>query len=396
MRDMLVVAQVTLALILLVSAGLMIRTFQSLRNVDPGFSHPEQLQIMRISIPQSLVPEPLRVARIQNDIADRLGAIPGVTSVGFASEMPMEGVEPSWDIIVPEGMTDTAADKQPLRMFKTVSPGFIHTEGTRLIAGHDLTWTDTYGQRRTALISENLARELWGSASAAIGKRFREYKNDWWEVVGVVEDVRENGVNEKAPTEVYWPPLSGAGKLDAVRAPTFVIRTSRTGTAAFLNEIRQAVSSVSSDLPLTSIRTMQGLYNHSLARTSFALVMLAIACFMALAIGIIGIYGVISYTVSQRTREIGIRLALGAQKSAITQMFMRHAILLAAIGAAIGLVAAFGLMRLMSSLLFCISPRDPVTYVAVPAVLITIAALAGYLPARRAAAVDPATTLRSE
>lgn len=395
-RSVLVVTQVALALVLLVSAGLMIRTFQSLGNVDPGFTHPEHLQVMRISIPKSLVPEPARVARIQNDISDKLAAIPGVTSVAFASEMPMEGIEPSWDIILPQDNADATDENQPLRMFKTVSPGFIQTEGTRLIAGQDLTWIDTYGQKRPALISENLAREYWGSPSAAIGKKFREYKNEWWEVVGVVEDVRENGVNEKAPAEVYWPPLSGPGKLDAARDAAFVIRSNRTGTAGFLNEIRQAVSSVNSELPLTSFRTMQDLYNHSLARTSFALVMLAIAGSMALAIGVIGIYGVISYTVSQRTREIGIRLALGAQQSTIARMFIRHALLLTGIGAAIGLAAAFGIMRLMNSLLFGISPRDPLTYILVPVVLLMVAAFASYIPARRAAAVDPANTLRAD
>jgi len=398
-RNVLVVAQVALALILLVSAGLMIRTFQSLRTIDPGFTHPEHLQIMRISIPKSLIAEPLRVTRIQNDISDKLAAIPGVTSVGFASEMPMEAIEPSWDVIIAENNAGATEENQPLRMFKNVSPGFLQTDGTKLIAGRNLTWTGIYDQRREAMVSENLAREFWGTPSAAIGKRFREF-SIWWEVVGVVQDVRENGLNVEAPAIVYWPPmmegLFGPGALNAVRSVTYVVRSDRTGTSSFLSEIRNAVSSVNSDLPLTSMRTMQEVYDHSLARTSFTLVMLVIAGSMALAIGIIGIYGVISYTVSQRIREIGIRLALGAQQSAITRMIVRHALVLAGIGAAIGLASAFGLMQLMKSLLFGISPRDPLTYIVVPAVLIIVAALASYLPARRAAAVDPANTLRAD
>jgi predicted permease len=398
-RDVLVVAQVTLALILLVSAGLMIRTFQSLRNVEPGFTHPEHLQIMRISIPKSLVPEPLRVTRIQNDISEKLAAIPGVTSVAFASEMPMEGIEPSWDVIIPEGKADATEENQPLRMFKNVSPGYFQTEGTKLIAGRELTWTDVFAQRRSAMVSENLAREFWGMPSAAIGKRFKEFST-WWEVVGVAEDVRENGVSEKAPAIVYWPPmmegLFGPGALDAVRTVTFVVRSDRTGTASFVGEVRQAVASVNSNLPVTSVRTLQNVYDHSLARTSFALVMLAIAGAMALTIGVIGIYGVISYTVSQRTREIGIRLALGAQQSAIRRMFVGHALALAGIGAVLGLAAAAALMRLMKSLLFGISPLDPLTYIAIPFGLVIVAMLASYLPARRAAAVDPANTLRAD
>jgi predicted permease len=397
-RHLLVIAQVALALVLLVSAGLMIRTFQSLRNVEPGFTHADRLQIMRLSIPVSLVAEPVQVTRIQNNISDKLAAIPGVTSVAFASEMPMEGIEPSWDVIIPEGRPDATGENQPLRMFQNVSPGFFQTNGTRLVAGRDFTWTDIYGQRRAAMVSENLARELWGTPSAAIGKRFREF-GDWVQVIGVVEDVRENGVNEKAPAIVYWPPMMEGlfgGKLDAIRSVSFVVRSDRTGTASFLTEIRQAVSSVNSSLPLTSVRTMQDLYDHSLAQTSFALVMLAIAGAMALTIGIIGIYGVISYAVSQRTREIGIRIALGAQQSAIRQMFVLRALLLSGIGAVIGLATAFGLMQLMKSLLFGISPRDPLTYIIVPIVLILVAALASYLPARRAAAVDPANTLRAD
>jgi predicted permease len=387
-RNLLVVAQVALALILLVSAGLMVRTFQSLRTVDPGFTHAEHLQIMRISIPPTLVAQPQQVTRIQNNISDKLAAIPGVSSVGFSSEMPMEGIETGWDIILPEGRPDATEENQPLRMFKYVSPGFIQTDGTKLVAGRDLTWTDVYDNRPSVLVSENLARELWGTPSAALGKRFTEF-GDKREVVGVVEDVRENGVTEKAPTIVYWPPMTR-------RSVTFVVRSDRTGTASFINEIRSAVASVNSELPLTSLRTMQDLYDHSLARTSFALVMLAIAGSMALAIGIIGIYGVISYTVSQRKREIGIRLALGAQQGAIRRMFVGNALLLAGIGAAIGLAGAIELMQLMKSLLFGISPRDPLTYIVVPVILITVAAFASYFPASRAAAVDPANTLRAD
>jgi predicted permease len=387
-RNLLVVAQVALALILLVSAGLMVRTFQSLRTVDPGFTHAEHLQIMRISIPPTLVAQPQQVTRIQNNISDKLAAIPGVSSVGFSSEMPMEGIETGWDIILPEGRPDATEENQPLRMFKYVSPGFIQTDGTKLVAGRDLTWTDVYDNRPSVLVSENLARELWGTPSAALGKRFTEF-GDKREVVGVVEDVRENGVTEKAPTIVYWPPMTR-------RSVTFVVRSDRTGTASFINEIRSAVASVNSELPLTSLRTMQDLYDHSLARTSFALVMLAIAGSMALAIGIIGIYGVISYTVSQRKREIGIRIALGAQQGAIRRMFVGNALLLAGIGAAIGLAGAIELMQLMKSLLFGISPRDPLTYIVVPVILITVAAFASYFPASRAAAVDPANTLRAD
>jgi hypothetical protein len=252
------------------------------------------------------------------------------------------------------------------------------------------------------IVSENFARESWGSPSAAVGKRVRQFSSmPWQEVIGVVQDVRQHGVDQDAPPTIYWAamlndPYTRQPTIDAPRAVTFVIRSSRAGNEGFLNEVRQAVWSVNSNLPLASVQTMQNIYGQSLARTSFTLVMLAIAGSMALALGVIGIYGVISYAVSQRTREIGVRLALGAQKSELKWMFVRSALLLTASGIAIGLGTAAALMQLMKSLLFGISPLDPFTYITVPLLLAVSAALASYLPARRAASVDPVEALRAE
>ena len=398
-RDLLVVAQVAMALVLLVCAMLMIRTFQALRHIEPGFSQPEHVQTMRTSIPASLVADPQQVTRIQNSIADKLAAIPGVTSVGFASEAPMEGIATNWDEIYFEGKS--RGEVTPLRLFKNVSPDYFRTIGTRLVAGRDLTWTEVYGQRPVAIISENLARESFGTPSAALGKRLQEFPDmPWHEVVGVVEDVRENGVQEKAPAMVYWPSMMagiyGPHTFDAQRTVTFVLRSDRAGTEGLLSEMRQAVWSVNASLPLASMRTMQEIYSQSLARTSFTLVMLGIAGTMAFVLGIIGIYGVISYAVLQRTREIGIRMALGVQKGRLRWMFIRSALLLTGSGIAIGLAAAAGLMQLMKSLLFGVSPLDPFTYVSVLIVLTASAVLASYLPARRAAAVNPVEALRAE
>jgi len=250
------------------------------------------------------------------------------------------------------------------------------------------------------MISENLARELWGTSAAAVGKHLRQSPEmPWHEVIGVVQDVRENGIYQQAPQIVYWPTMSAylnarAGP-NAIKQVSFIVRSERTGTEGFLNEVRQAVWSVNSNLP-ASPRTMREVYDQSLARTSFTLVMLAIAGSMALVLGVVGIYGVISYTVSQRRREIGIRAALGAQHGQMKRMFVGHGLLLVSIGVVIGLVAAAGLTRLMSTLLYGISPLDPMTYVAVPLVLVTATVLATYLPARRAASVDPVEALRVE
>lgn len=399
-RNVLVVAQVATALVLLVSAGLMIRTFQTLRTVDPGFSIAQHLETMRISIPESLVPQSERVIKLQNEILDRLTAIPGVTAAGFGSEMPMQGLDSNWDTIFAKDKT-YPGETSPLRLFTYVSPGFFRAAGTRVLAGRELTWTDTYGLRPVVLVSENLARELWGSPSAAVGKRLREFPGmPWREVIGVVQDVRENGVLQAAPAIVYWPSLTDSffspGPPSAARAVTFIIRSDRAGTESFLNEIRQAVWSVNSNLPVASVRTMQEIYDGSLATTSFTLAMLGIAAAMALVLGLIGIYGVISYAVSQRRREIGIRLALGAQPRELRRMFVNSGLKLAGLGVAAGLAVAALSMQLMKSLLFGISPLDPVTYAAVPLVLVAAAVLASYLPARRAAAMNPVEALQME
>ena len=399
-RNVLVVAQVAIALVLLVSAGLMIRTAQALRTVEPGFTGAEHLQTVRISIPSTLIPEPRLVTRTQNNLTDKLMTIPGVTSVGFASHAPMETGPPNWDNVFPEGKV-YAGNVAPLRRFENVSPGFLSTTGARLIAGREFTWTDVYDLRPMVMVSESLAREFWGSPGAAVGKRLR-WSKPWQEVIGVVQDVRQNGIQEKAPDIVYWPAMmpdpfahNNAGLMVA-RAVTFVIRSERAGTEGFLNQVRQAVWSVNASLPLASVRTMQEIYEESLAATSFTLVMLGIAGAMAMMLGLIGIYGVISYTVSQRKREIGIRVALGAEPGALRWLFVRHGLALAGIGTLTGLVVAAGLTRLMKSVLFGISPMDPLTYAAVPLVLVAATALASYLPARRAAAVDPVETLRAE
>jgi ABC-type antimicrobial peptide transport system permease subunit len=207
-------------------------------------------------------------------------------------------------------------------------------------------------------------------------------------------------VQEPAPTIVYWPAMMPslyvAGQTTASRTVTFVVRSGAAGTEGLLNQMRQAVWSVNPGLPMASVRTMQEIYDQSMARTSFTLVMLAIAGAMALVLGIVGIYGVISYAVSQRTREIGIRLALGARPRELERMFVRHGLMLTAIGVVIGLGVAVGLSRLMSSLLYGVSALDPVTFAAVPLVLAAAAALASYLPARRVAAVDPVEALKAE
>jgi predicted permease len=398
-RSTLVVIQVALALLLLVSSGLMIRTFQTLKQVQPGFTHPEEVQTLRIFIPKTQAREPVQVVRMEQDILEKISGVPGVSSAALTNIVPMDG--PGWrDPVYSDERSNADSHIPPLRRFRFVSPGLLRTMGNSLVAGRDFTWTDVYDKRPVAMVSENMARELWRDPAQAIGKRIREsLKTPWREIVGVVSDERDDGVNQRAPAIAYWPVLMdnfAGDQTFAQRSAAIVIRSRRTGSRGFLNDVSHALWSVNANLPMANVRTLQEVYNKSLARTSFALVMLAIAGAMALLLGVVGIYGVISYSVSQRTREIGIRMALGAPKQEVTRMFVGHGLRLAAIGVACGLAAAAVCMRLMSSLLFQVSPLDPVTYGGVACGLVVAAALASYVPALRATAVDPAQALRAD
>ena len=398
-RSILVVVQVALALVLLICSGLMIRTFRTLTNVNPGFSGPASLQTFRISIPNALVKENEQVVRAQEEILHRLAAIPGARSVGVISMLPM--TNGGWhDPIFIENHTYAEGELPPLRTFRFISPEYPGTLGTPLVAGREINWDDTYKKIPVAMVSENLAREYWHDPSAALGKRIRVgSKDDWREIIGVVGDVYDEGVSKPATTTVYWPLMMDHFESDdsmSMRDVAFVIRSSRTGSESFLNEVRQAVWSLNPNLPLADVHTLDFFYKRSMARTSFTLIMLGVAGSMALLLGVVGIYGVIAYSVSQRTREIGIRMALGAQHQTLTGMFVRHGLTLTGIGVACGLVVAIIVMRLMSSLLFKVSPVDPVAYGAASLGLVATAFLASYLPSRRASAVDPVEALRAE
>jgi predicted permease len=383
----------------LIGSGLMIRTFQHLRSVQPGVSHPEDVQITHAMSPVSDGGQPERIMRSHQEILDKLAALPGVASVGFADSAPLERSFTTSNVLYAE---DKIFSNPPLIAMRKIAPGFFKTMGTPLLAGRDLVWTDLYDGRHVSIVSENLAREWWGSAAAALGKRIRENPKDpWREIVGVVADVYDDGVQAAAPKFAYWPALmdryagTGGGPF-VVGNGMYAIRSHRTATESLLTEVRQAIWSVNGRQPLFQVTTLKDLYDLSLARTSFTLVLLAIAGVMSLVLGIVGTYGVIAFTVSQQTREIGIRMALGAQPAGISRLFVRHGLLLAGVGTVLGLGSAAELTRLMSSLLFGVTTLDPMTYASVCVLLIIAAALASYLPSRRATAIDPVQALRSE
>jgi ABC-type antimicrobial peptide transport system permease subunit len=269
-----------------------------------------------------------------------------------------------------------------------------------LITGRDFNWAEIYKRVPVAIVSENLAREYWHDPTNALGKQIRvSTKDDWRQIVGVVGDVHDEGTNKDAPTTAYWPTLTynfEGNSVQVRRTLVFAVRSPRASSESLMKDVRQAVWSVDASLPLSDVRTLDYLYMKSVARTSFTLVMLAIAGSMALFLGTVGLYGVIAYSVTQRTREIGIRIALGAQRGNITGIFVRQGLLLTGAGVICGLIVAVGVTRVLSSLLFHVTPTDPMTFGFVVMGLAAAAALASYIPSRRTAAVDPVEALRAE
>lgn len=398
-RNLLVMAQVALALVLLVCSGLMMRTFRALTRVDAGFALPAGIQTFRIAIPRSDVADDSRVVRVEQQIQDKLAAIPGVSAVAFSSAVPLDG-DNMLDNVYAADHSYGPGELPPLRHLVCMSPGYLHTLGTPIVAGRDINWTDVYDKLPVALISENFAREYWRTPAAALGKRIRIFSNDdWREIIGVAGDVHDAGLDRPARTDVYWPALAAnfqGEPLRVIRNVAFLVRGAGAGKEALMKQMRAAVWSVDPKLPLASAYTLGYLYSKSLVRTSFSLAVLGIAAAIALLLGAIGLYGVIAYSVLQRTREIGIRIALGSERKDVVKMVLHEGMMLIGIGIAVGLTASCASTRFLASLLFGVNPTDPLTFSAVITLLGAIALIACYLPARRAARIDPIVALRYE
>ncbi|HEU4692404.1 MAG TPA: ABC transporter permease, partial [Vicinamibacterales bacterium] len=393
-RDALVVGQVALALTLLIVSGLMIRTSIAMRRVDPGFTRPEEVQTFVVAIPPSLMSDAQQTVGTFEAVAEQLARVPGVTSVGLSSSITMDG-EDNGNYAAIEEFPDPEGTMVKLRRFKSVGPGYFETMGNRLAAGRSITWNDIREERPVVIISEPLAREYWGEPAKALGKRLRgsSPKYPWREIVGVSGNERDDGLALPPTQIVYWPMLNESYRW---RTMAFVVRSTRVGAPGFVRELEQAVWAINPNLPLATVQTLEEIQAGSMTQTSFALVMLGIAAGVALLIGMVGIYGVVAYAAAQRTREIGVRMALGARAEDVRHMFLRHGLWLAAIGIAVGVGIALTLTRVMSSFLFGVGPMDPLTYAAVAAVLAAMTLVATYLPAQRASRVDPVVALRAE
>ena len=399
-RNALVVAQMSLALVLLAGSGLMIRSFQALRNVDPGFSNPSEVLTFRVGVPTAEIEDRAELALAWEGMWNRLNEIPGVTSIGASSSVTMDNTNNN-DALWIEDIPIVPDQLPPIRRFKWITEGYFETMENPILAGRAIEWADIHDRAPVVMITANLAEEYWGDPISALGERVGTGEPSnviWHEVVGVVGNVHDDGVSQETPAVVFWPMAMYRGDdgLRVQRSMAFAVRTSRPTAASLLPDVRKAVWAVNPNLPLANVRTLDELLDRSLAQTSFTLVMLMIAAAVALALGVVGIYGVISYIVSQRTREIGVRMALGAAGPDVTRMVLRQGMMLAGSGVGIGLIAAMGLTRLMSSLLYGVEATDPVTFGTVALMLSAVALVASYLPALRASRTDPAEALRSE
>jgi predicted permease len=402
-RKVLVVAQVAMALVLAIGSGLMFRSFQAMRDIDPGFRDPAHVFTVRVPIPSAEIDDPTQVTATFELIQQKLGEIGGVQSVGASSSVTMDGWD-SNDALEVEDFPTAEGSLPPIRRFKWVTPGYFETMGNPLIAGRTITWADIHDRAPVLLITENLAREYWDDPGQALGKRMKlpqieglPWTQVWREVVGVVGDVHDDGVDQDATKTVFWPQaIDGFWDEEhfVARSLVFVLRTERIADAALQEEVRQAIWSVNSNLPLASVRTLAEIEQRSMARTSFTLIMLGIAAGAALLLGAVGIYGVSAYVVAQRNREIGIRMALGAQRADVRGMVLSQGMVLVGVGLLIGLTVAAGVTRVMSALLFGVSAIDPLTYAVVALALAAVAVLANWLPAARATRVDPVEALR--
>jgi len=398
-RGLLVVTEVALSLVLLVGAGLMIKSFWRLQATDPGFD-PERVLTFRLSLPESRYPEPQRVTAFYEDLLGRLGRLPGVATAGATHALPVSGMGGERPLLI-AGAPRPEPGKEPTAQYRLVSPGYFRAMGIPLVQGRDFGEQDRGPAPGVVIINQALARRFW-PAGDALGKRISlgGYPDLWGEVVGVVGDVRHWGQASEAPPEMYWDFSQGwlgrSPTLLRLRRSLTVVARSSADVRGHAGEVRREVAAIDPELPLSSVETMEERLGASLAGPRLSTLLIGIFAAVALALAAVGVYGVMSYAVTERTHEIGVRMALGARRSDVIKMVVGQGLRLALAGVAVGLAAALAVTRVLTRLLFEVGATDPATFASIAALVVGVAALASYLPARRATRVDPMVALRSE
>ncbi|HEY6187243.1 MAG TPA: ABC transporter permease [Pyrinomonadaceae bacterium] len=391
-RGLLVIAEVAVSLILLIGAGLLINSFMRLRNVDPGF-RADNLLTMNVILPRLKYADQTRRSAFYTELIQRIEALPGVQSAAVTNWIPLVMQGDSIGISI-EGRPDPPPDQRNIVVTRVVSPHYFGTMGIEALQGRQFNEQDRADSTGVVVVSETMARKYWPGEDA-LGKRIKSGSsastNPWLTVVGVVKDVRQFQLNADPKPQMYLP----YAQTSFLPPRQLVVRTNVEPTSLAAT-VRKTVWEIDGDQPVSNISTMEEVLAESVARQRFSMLLLGIFAGVALVLAAVGLYGVMSYSVAQRTREIGIRMALGAQRSDVLRLVVGHGLKLVLIGVSIGLVAAFILTRVMSSLLFGVSATDPTTFITISMVLMSVALLASYIPARRATKVDPMIALRYE
>jgi len=400
-RSVLVVAQIAMALILLTGSGLMVRTFLAMLSVEPGYRDPRQILTATLSLPANTAPDAESAWRVFDRLVEAVRQVPGVEAASLGYSVPMAWAG-SGNYLWVEDAPMRQGEVPPSRENNWITPDYFRSLGTRLLAGREFTAREVEEGRPVAIITQDLALEYWDSPQAAIGRRVKESEDTavpWKEIVGVVEEIRDTGLGSPPVTMVYWPfkIRDFHGRDTYIRQSAYLtLRSERVGTPGFVDEIRAAAQAAVPGLPLAQVRTMHEIAAESTARTTFTLIILAVAAAVALILGMVGVYGVASCAVSFRSREIGVRMALGAEPGSVRRLVLRQGLALAGTGVVVGLAISSGLTQLMKGLLYGVRPVDLPTFGAVTLLIMLTAAAANLAPAGRAARIDPVRVLSEE
>jgi len=395
-RDVLVVGQIAMALVLLASAGLMIRSFARLRDVSPGFDH-RQVLAFDVALPFPEYDTREKAIAFHRVLQDRIAALPGVVSIGSTTTVPLEGYGASCRVVWREGRPFPPGEQPPCVSAPITGPGFLET--LRIpVRGRAPTWSDVDSRSQAVVVTQALADRLWPGEDA-IGQGINSNgsgSTTWYRVVGVVPELRAVAL-DRPPSEAVFYATTGLRpnlRTGAANFLTYLVRTEGVPPRSLIPSARRLLAEANPRIPFADARTMDEVFSRSMSRTSFVMILLGVAAAVALALSAVGTYGVISYLVAQRRPEIGVRIALGASVRLVSRLVLLQSLRLAVIGVAIGLAAAWATTRLLSRLLFGVSPTDPLVLASVAAALLIVAGLAAFAPARRAARIDPVEVLR--
>jgi putative ABC transport system permease protein len=367
---------------------LLIKSFIRLQRVDPGFD-PRNLLTAVVTLPPAVYPDSSQVALFYSRLLERVRTLPGAQSAAAVSSLPLTGFDSDADFVI-EGRPAPQPDQRPVAWVSSVSPGYFRTMGMRLIAGREFTELDNENSPKVVIISEATARRHFPNENP-IGKRIGDGRPDGWrEIVGVTADVKHFGLSQDARVSMFFPDRQQLSRR------MFIVARTAADPSRLSSALRGAVAEMDKKLAVSNILAMEEISARSIGQERFTLLLLGLFSALALLLAVAGIYGVMSYAVAQRTQEIGVRMALGAQTGAILKMVVGRGMKLVACGVALGLAASFSLTRLMSKMLFGVSAADPPTFIVITLLLTSVALLACWIPARRAMKVDPMTALRFE